>query len=64
MNNSKILLILSCFCVLSFSCLSCIYHENKQKRRNEYQKIVSEAHQQIKDLKRWDNFSQSKSDDL
>lgn len=53
MNNSKIFLILGCFCVLILISISCVYEDHKEKQRAEYQRIVSEAHQQMEDLKHW-----------
>ena len=50
MNNSKIFLTLGCFCVLIFTSLSCVYQDHKKKRKAEYRKIASEAHQYMKSL--------------
>ncbi len=62
MNNSKIILILGCFCVLFFTSLSCVYQDHKKKRRAEYQKIVSEAHQHMDNLNNWKNSNKANSD--
>ena len=53
MNNSKIFLTLGCFCVLIFTSLNCVYQDHKKKRKAEYQKIVSEAHQHMRSLHTW-----------
>lgn len=52
MKNSKIILIIFSLCVLLLTLSFFIYHERKQKQREEYQKIALEVQQQMEYIKR------------
>ena len=59
MNSSKVVLSLSILGVIFLITLSCSYQESKQKRREEHNKIILDAMNQMHELKELHKMDQT-----